>query len=207
MTKLPDTERQMIQRARKGDGTAFTWLVEAYQTTIYNLCYWTLGDADEAEDAAQETFLRAYTRLQSYDPAHSFKTWLCSVAHHYCIDRLRRRRFTWLSLEDETLIDHPALRASMPTPEETAIQHEQNQRVRATLDSLMPEYRSAVVMHYWYGLSYEEIAEATDASVSAVKSRLYRAREAMARQLTSQAESVLPRHEQHTQVQHLAKVI
>jgi len=181
MTESVDSESNIIRRARRGDGTAFAWLVETYQTTIYNLCYWILGDADEAEDAAQETFLRAFARLQRYDPAHSFKTWLCSIAHHYCIDRLRRRRFTWLSLDAETAIDHPALQASIPTPEEATIQREESQHVQALLDRLTPEYRSAVVMRYGYDLSYEEIAEAIGASVSAVKSRLHRAREAMAR--------------------------
>jgi RNA polymerase sigma-70 factor (ECF subfamily) len=181
MTESVDSESNTIRRARRGDGTAFAWLVETYQTAIYNLCYWILGDADEAEDAAQETFLRAFAHLQRYDPAHSFKTWLCSIAHHYCIDRLRRRRFTWLSLDAETAIDHPALQAPIPTPEEATIQREESQHVQALLDRLTPEYRSAVVMRYGYDLSYEEIAEAIGASVSAVKSRLHRAREAMAR--------------------------
>ena len=83
MTRLLDPERNMIQRACQGNELAFAWLVETYQTALYNLCYRMLGDADEAEEAAQETFLRAYAQLRSYDVTRSFKTWLFSIAHHY----------------------------------------------------------------------------------------------------------------------------
>ena len=95
------SETDWERRARAGDQTAFTTLVEAYQTPIYNLCYRMLGEAGEAEDAAQETFLRAYSQLASYDPSRPFKTWLFSIANHHCIDRLRKRRLTWLSIEDD----------------------------------------------------------------------------------------------------------
>ena len=87
--------------ARAGDQSAFGRLVIAYQTPVYNLAYRMLGNAAEAEEAAQETFLRAYTHLRSYDPQRPFRSWLLSIASHYCIDRLRRRRITWLPLEDE----------------------------------------------------------------------------------------------------------
>ena len=85
-------EMALVLRAQQGNDEAFTSLVERYQTPVYNLCYRMLGERTEAEDAAQEAFLRAYLNLKRYDPARSFKTWVLSIASNYCIDRLRRRR-------------------------------------------------------------------------------------------------------------------
>ena len=90
-----------IKAARRGDTAAFTRLVEAYQRPVYNLAYRMLGESAEAEEAAQEAFLRAYTQLSTYQPSYKFSSWLLSIASHYCIDLLRRRRLTWLSIEDE----------------------------------------------------------------------------------------------------------
>jgi RNA polymerase sigma-70 factor, ECF subfamily len=89
---------------------------------------------------------------------------------------LRRRRLLWLSIDDDALVSHPALREQQPGPEETALKHEKREQVQALLADLAPENRCAVIMRYWYDLSYEEIAAATGTTVSAVKSRLHRAR-------------------------------
>jgi RNA polymerase sigma-70 factor (ECF subfamily) len=177
---LADPDYVTIQNARAGDSRAFSRLVEAYQGPVYNLCYRVLGNPHDAEEAAQEAFLRAYTHLGSYDPTRSFKTWLLSIAHHYCIDRLRRRRVNFLSLDDEPVVDTAAWRSSGPSPEETAIHREREGEIQALLDLLPPKDRSALVMRYWYDLSYDEIAQATATTVSAVKSRLHRARETLA---------------------------
>ena len=170
------TEAELVARARAGDESAFAALVEAYQSAIYNLCYRMLGDAAEAEDAAQEAFLRAYSRLSSYDVARPFKTWLFSIASHHSIDRLRKRRLIWLSIEDEPLAPHPALREQTPGPEEMSMRREQTEVIQKYLAKLAPDDRQVIVMRYWHDMSYEEIAETTRATVSSVKSRLHRAR-------------------------------
>ena len=167
---------ELVTRTLAGDQAAFAGLVCAYQTPVYNLCRRMLGQAAEAEDACQEAFLRAYAQLGRYDPTRPFKTWLLSIANHHCIDRLRRRRLQWLSIEDEPLQTHPALRVRGLSPEESALRREQAERIQVLLDGLAPENRSALLMRYWYDLSYEEIAAATGTTVSAVKSRLHRAR-------------------------------
>ena len=179
------SEQDIITMARRGDQAAFTMLVQTYQTAIYNLCYRMLGEADQAQDATQETFLRAYTQLHRYDPERSFKTWIFSIASHYCIDRLRRRRITWLDIDDEPLAGHPMLREKRVGPEDSALQSERAADIQALLDTLPAKDRAAVVMLYWYDLSYQEIAEATGTTVSAVKSRLHRARSVMAETLQS----------------------
>jgi RNA polymerase sigma-70 factor (ECF subfamily) len=188
------TEQDWVRRARAGDEAAFTQLVEIYQTPIYNLCYRMLGEAGEAEDAAQEAFLRAYAQLNLYDPMRPFKTWLFAIASHHCIDRLRKRRLTWLSIDDEALPPHPALREQTPGPEEMAARGEQRDAIQALLAKLSPEDRHVIVMRYWHDLSYEEIAQTTRTTVSAVKSRLHRARGAMAEMMKAvQARANAPR--------------
>lgn len=153
--------------------------MQRYERDVFNLAYRMLNERGEAEDAAQEAFLRAYANLDRYDMARPFKTWLLSITSNHCIDRLRRRRLTWLSLE-EPLPPHPALTSDLPGPEEATLTNERNLLVQELLDQLSPDYRVAVVLRYWYDLSYLEIAEMLDTTESAVKSRLFRARQTLA---------------------------
>ncbi len=174
-------EETWVEQARAGEQEAFSKLIEAYQNPVYNLTYRMLGNADEAEEAAQETFLRVYTRLDRYDPAYKFSTWVLSIASHYCIDRLRKRRITWLSLDEPLPAQFaPQLSSTRPGPESSVIEGDTQTRVHALLDMLQPDYRAAVVLRYWYDMSYEEIAETMETTVSAVKSRLFRARKMLA---------------------------
>lgn len=173
-------ETVWLEQARQGDKVAFSLLVEAYQGPVYNLAYRMLHNADEAEEAAQEAFIRAYTRLDSYDPSHKFSTWLLSITSNYCIDQIRKRRALLLSI-DEPLAPHPALMSDKAQgPEAQLVHGQQADMVQDLLDELQPEYREAVVLRYWYELSYEEIAEVMDTTVSAIKSRLFRARKQLA---------------------------
>ena len=169
-----DQERVWVERAIAGDHTAFANLVAAYQGPVFNLAYRMLGNGGDAEDAAQETFLRAYDRLASYEPDRKFSSWILSIASHYCIDQLRRRRGGMESLDDE--LGERDLPAAEVEPEEAALLTEQERTLQHALSQLPPAYRLAVILRYWNDLSYEEIADATGSSVSAIKSRLHRAR-------------------------------
>jgi RNA polymerase sigma-70 factor, ECF subfamily len=163
-----------LEKARHGDRNAFARLVEAYQGPVYNLAYRMLGNATEAEDATQETFVRMYTKLHTYQPDRKLASWVLSIASHYCIDRLRRRRGDLLSLDDEPVAN--TLPGWQPDPEEMAVRGETRDHVQALVDSLTPTYRVPLILRYWHDLSYDEIAEVTGLSVQAVKSRLHRAR-------------------------------
>lgn len=176
-------EPEVIKQAQKGDAEAFTQMVEAYQRPVFNLCYRMLGEPEEAEDAAQETFLRAYDNLKRYDDERSFSTWILSIAAHYCIDQLRKRRLTFLSMDSFPNLDIPD---ANPGPEAAYHRHEEQQRVQILLKSLNAQDRGAVVLYYWYDFSYEEIAASLSLTVSAVKSRLHRARLALAQTWTEQ---------------------
>ena len=173
-------EMAWVLQAQKGDDAAFTNLVEKYQKPVYNLCYRMLGEPDGAEDAAQETFLKAYQNLGRYDVERSFATWLLSIAAHHCIDKLRRKKFTSFSIDEdeEGQIELPD--RSAPDPETEAVRKQTRERLQGCLQSLDPTDRAAVVMRYWQDSSEVEIAQTLNLTVPAVKSRLHRARRALA---------------------------
>ena len=171
-------EVSWIDRAVQGDDDAFAQIVDNYQVPVYNLCYRMLGNKEEAEDAAQETFLRAYRNLKRYDPNRKFVTWLLSIASHYCIDRLRRRRLKLVSLDD--LLPMRERAASTPGAEVNYLQMEHAEEIRGMLGGIGEKDRAAVILRYWYDFSYEEIAESLSLSLPAVKSRLHRTRREMA---------------------------
>lgn len=185
---MSNLEAEWLRSAQRGDDDAFTKLVEMYQTPVYNLCYRMLGDPQEAEDAAQEAFWRAYQALKRYDPRRSFITWLLSIAAHYCIDQQRRRKLPAFSIDqntDEFIPDHA------PDPEQSVSQSEQERLLHQLLAELNPQDRAALILRYWYDFSEQEISQALSLSVSAVKSRLHRSRRALAERWTmSQPESV-----------------
>ncbi len=173
-------EQTWLEQARQGDKIAFGKLIEAYQRPVYNLAYRMLNNSGEAEEAAQEAFIRAYTRLHTYKPNHKFSTWMLSITSNYCIDLIRKRRALLLSI-DEPLPPHPALMSDKQKgPEAQIMLSEQQEMVQSLLQELQPDYRQAVVLRYWHELSYEEIADMMDTTVSAIKSRLFRARRQLA---------------------------
>jgi len=175
-------EKAWVLQAQQGSDEAFTNLVETYQKPIYNLCYRMVGEPEEAEDAAQETFLRAYQNLHRYDPSRSFGTWILSIAAHYCIDRLRKRKFLMFSMdaenEDGSSFELPDL--DSPNPEAESVTKEERDRLHLMLKDLDATDRAAVIMRYWYDFSEVEIAKSLKLTVSAVKSRLHRSRRALA---------------------------
>lgn len=178
--RVNDEEQVWLDQARQGDKAAFGRLIEAYQGPVYNLAYRMLGNRGEAEEAAQEAFIRAYTRLDTYDPNRKFSTWMLSITSNYCVDLLRKRRALLLSL-DQPLPPHPALMSDRSdNPERQAADNEREAMVQALLEHLPEDYRQAVVLRYWYDLSYEEIAAIMETTVSAIKSRLFRARRQLA---------------------------
>ena len=182
-------EPEVLNQVQTGNQEAFTHLVEAYQRPVYNLCYRMLGNAEEAEDASQETFLRVYRNIKHYDQKRPFSTWLLSIAAHHCIDQLRKRRMVVISMDGHPYLDPPD---GTPGPEASFYVKENQMRVQALLKSLNPHDRAAVVMYYWYDFSYEEIAHSLSLTVSAVKSRLHRARITLAQTWQDQGVNTLP---------------
>ena len=172
-----------IQAALNGNEAAFGSLVARYQRPVFSLCLRMLGSADDAEDAAQETFVRAFRNLPRYDQHRAFGTWLLSIASHHCIDRLRRRRLNVVSLD--SLPPWRWIASRDDDPEEAAGKAVQADRIEALLLTLPTEYRVVVVLRYWHDLGYTEIADLLGDTESAVKSRLHRARRLLAQGLDS----------------------
>jgi len=174
-------EEAIVNRVLNGDTEAFAELIDRYKVAVYNLCARMLHDPTEAEDAAQEVFVRAYTQLHSYQSGRRFSTWILSIASHYCIDLLRRRK---------PVVDLDTIafwkQSDQPEPEERALTGETRDEVRNLLNALPEKYRGVTVLRYWQDLSYEEIAESTGLSVATVKTRLFRARELLAKELERQ---------------------
>jgi len=176
---VQDIDVNWVIQAQRGDSDSFTQIIMQFEKPVFNLCYRMLGNAEDAEDAAQETFLRAYKSIRRYDRSRSFGTWLLSIAAHYCIDQIRKRRYPVVSVEELPVPDLPDLSPGMDSRLST--REEQNQ-VRSLLKALDPVDRAATIMYYWYDMSYDEICEVLDLSNSALKSRLHRSRKAMAMQ-------------------------
>jgi RNA polymerase sigma-70 factor, ECF subfamily len=174
-------EMAWIIQALNGNEEGFTYLVETYQKPVYNLCYRMLGEAEAAEDAAQETFLKAYQNLSRYDRERSFATWLLSIAAHYCIDRLRRKRFSSFSIDEDEEGQTELPDAAAPDPESEAVKKQTRERLQSCLQTLEPTDRAVVILRYWQDCSEMEIAQTLKLTVPAVKSRLHRARLALAK--------------------------
>ncbi len=178
-------DKLWVELIKAGNGPAFNKIVDKYQKSVYNVCYKMLGDSLEAEDATQEVFLRVYAKLDSYNEAHKFSTWLFSIASHYCIDRLRPHRHQLLSWDDSP----PEGRLSNQEtfqPEKMLLQAETSEEIKNLLKMLPSDYRRAVVLKYWDYRSYQDIAQMLNTTVAAIKSRLFRARKMMARAAAQQ---------------------
>ncbi|MDQ7025996.1 MAG: sigma-70 family RNA polymerase sigma factor [Anaerolineae bacterium] len=170
----------------RADQDAFAEIVYSFQDAVYNLCYRMLGERTEAEDATQEAFMRAYNNINRYDIARSFKTWLLSIASNHCIDRLRKRRLKFLSLDEPLPSDMQlAISSDIPNPETQVARSEHSEYIQNLLSELPEDDRVGIILKYWYDYSYAEIAEFLETTESAVKSRLFRARRALAALLSS----------------------
>jgi len=176
-----DIATNILSNAKKGDDSAFTQIVEAFQTPVFNLCYRMLGDGKEAEDAAQETFLRAHIAISKYDSERPFGTWLLSIAAHYCIDQQRKKKLPLADIDD--YLEETAPDRNIPNPESVTIEKERHTQIQKFLLSLPDIDRAAIILRYWYEYSEEEICQTLDISISAVKSRLHRARRKLAKLL------------------------
>lgn len=177
-------EALLIARAGEGDQAAFQELVERYQGAVYNLAYRMLGAPEEAEDAAQEIFVRIYRQLARYDRSRKFSTWVLAIATNYCIDQLRRRRLQLVPLENII----PWAKAREAGPEREALDREASDELQTLLRRLPEKYRAVLILRYWEELSCAEIGEVLQVPEGTVKTQLHRARKALERLMTEQGE-------------------
>lgn len=175
-TMSPITDDELVQRVRAGDHAAFELLVERYKRLIYNLSYRLLGNSHDADDAAQETFLRAYTRLTTYAPDGRFGAWLSAICSHWCIDTMRARGRRVQTVALGKVPESDRFISQLAGPEEWALARAGSDEVQGWLEQLPPQYRAVLVLRYFQDRSYNEIAEVLGEPVSTVRMRLFRAR-------------------------------
>ena len=169
------TDEQLVARTLAGDRDAFGAIVDHYRDRVFNVAYRTLGDRERADDAAQEAFVKAYTRLSTYRSDAKFSSWLFSITANLCIDMLRKRSFGAASLDDpDTTIEPAAGDESDPhtVGEQNAIQ----QLTHEALGRLPDVQRLVLVLIHLQGMSYEEAAEILGQPVGTVKSHAHRGR-------------------------------
>lgn len=170
---MQDEDQNVVERIRAGDREAYALLVRKHQARIRGYCLWTMGNAAEADDAAQEIFIKAYRGLGSFRGTAGFSTWLHRIAVNHCRDllrkRVRERTESWDALREEKGEAAEALIVR----QEPVLRRRQLQEA---LDRLPEQYRTVLILREAEGMSYEEIAEFLGCSLDAVKARLRRAR-------------------------------
>ncbi|MFH1725258.1 MAG: sigma-70 family RNA polymerase sigma factor [Elusimicrobiota bacterium] len=170
--------RRIIEEVRSGSTAAYAGLVRRHQQMVLSVCASMLG-ASDAEDAAQEVFLKAFRSLGKFQAAASFSTWLYRIATNHCLDTLkkasRQREESWDALLER---DGELSPGSSPPARSESAALEDKDLVERILSGLKPEYRAILVLRELQGLSYRELAETLDCSIDSVKALLRRAREA-----------------------------
>jgi RNA polymerase sigma-70 factor, ECF subfamily len=163
----------LIIRFKDGDLSAFEEFVRKNEDRIYNLCRYMLHDTQDAQDAAQDTFIKAYKVLKDFHPEASLSTWLYRIAVNTCLDRQKKSRHD--PLEGEVLSEE--LLSFEPSPEDRYQSKKTTEAIQIALQRLPEKLKSAIVLREIEELTYEEIALVLDTSVGTVKSRISRARE------------------------------
>jgi RNA polymerase sigma-70 factor (ECF subfamily) len=182
-----ETDQELVRRVQSGDKVAFDLLVRKYQHKVLKLVSRFVSDLAEAEDVAQEAFIKAYRALPSFRGDSAFYTWLYRIAINTAKNALvsnRRRPIEFdLDLQDPEQYDRQALLKEADTPEGVALTEEIRTTVEKAIEQLPEDLRTAIVLRELEGMSYEEIAQAMDCPVGTVRSRIFRAREAIDKRL------------------------
>ena len=174
----------LIERARRGDHAAYGQLVDRYKDAVHRVAFRILRNVGDAEDAAQDAFVRAYVALDSFNPQYRFYTWIAAITQHVCFRSLRGRDWR-IATVDPGMVR--AQRAFVEDgPEIGLLLRERDEAIRGLVDGLPSKYRQVLILRHWHELSYEEIARATELSLSAVKTRLHRARQMLASAISAQ---------------------
>lgn len=181
---MKPTDQEIVQEVLEGKQHRFADLVERYQGPIVNYVCKMIRNYDDAVDLSQEVFLKAYSALDSYRPQYPFPAWLFRIARNATIDEIRRRRLDTVSLdepmktEDGTIDRDPAAEETAG-PEDVVLEAELEGRVERAIAALPDKYREPLVLRHAAEMSYDEIADALELPLGTVKTRIFRAREAL----------------------------
>lgn len=178
---MQETDIALMRRIKEGDEKAFEMLFLRHQRSVYNLSLRFLNNEGDAEDATQESFIRVYRGAKTYTPDAKFTTWLYTIVKNHCFNILRMKKAVHIvSMEDEPIPEIP----SQDDDQSIILSRMQiRERVAAAVNSLPENMRTAVIFQKFEGLTCEEVADIMGCSVNAVKLRVHRAKEILARSL------------------------
>ncbi len=178
-----ETDQQLVERVQQGDARAFDMLVLKYQHKIFGLISRYVSDADEVQDVAQEAFIKAYRALPKFRGDSQFYTWLYRIAvntaKNHLVSRSRRPPGSDVEVEDAEYYEGGGALRDIETPENALFGAELREVVNDAIAGLPDDLRTAVTLREFDGLSYEDIADIMDCPVGTVRSRIFRAREAI----------------------------
>jgi RNA polymerase sigma-70 factor (ECF subfamily) len=174
-------EARIIAEILGGDREQFALLVKRYERLVLSITLRAMKDRSAAEDAAQDTFVKAYVHLDAYNPEYRFSTWISRIAQNTCTDMFRKSR-EYAGLEEAEEMADPG-----PSPEEALLEREQAKSLSAAVSSLEEMYREPLMMYHASGMQYDEIAERLGIPMSRVKNRIFRARRMLRVRIAGQA--------------------
>jgi RNA polymerase sigma-70 factor (ECF subfamily) len=184
---MDQDDRAIVVAVLGGQQHRFAELVTRYQSQIVNYVCRMLGNYEDAVDLSQDVFLKAYSALGSYKPQYPFAAWLFRIARNAAIDEIRKRRVVTVSLDAPVELEDGSVGREVESPgldpEDAYLGAEFADRVSAAIDELPDKYREAIILRHAAELSYDEIAEALELPLGTVKTRIFRARDALRRSL------------------------
>jgi RNA polymerase sigma-70 factor, ECF subfamily len=194
MSQGSPSDAEVIERCQRGEAQPFSFLVKRHQDRVYNLAFRILENADDALDASQETFVRAFSALSRFDRARPFAPWLMQIAANVCIGMLRKRRpgtvFLDALAEDEadTLIGAKSDPTDWGDPQRRLERRIREAAVQRAVLALPEPYRTVVLLRHMEEMGYDEIGAALEIPLGTVKTHLHRARERLRRALAEELE-------------------
>lgn len=181
---------QLIRDAILGDQMAYAEIVHRFRGQIFTLILRMVRQKDEAEDLTQETFIKAFKALPSFNAEYAFSTWLYKIAVNNCIDHFRKKRLKTFPLDNPIQVKDKELQREFPdddsTPETGIMENERQMQIQDAIDSLPEKYRQVILLRHAHDKSYEEIAEELHIPIGTVKVRIFRAREMLKKKLKEQ---------------------
>jgi len=184
-----------VERAIKGDQSAYAFLMERYRESIYFTMLKMVNNTDDADDLTIEAFGKAFNRLEQYSPTYAFSTWLFKIASNNCIDFIRKKRIKITSMDSGIKTDDGDIlyfdaESNTMDPEETIMHNQKVLHMRELVSKLKPRYRVLVEKRYFEELSYEEISEELDLPLGTVKAQLFRARDFLANMMEKTKDNI-----------------
>ncbi|OGI11499.1 MAG: RNA polymerase subunit sigma-24 [Candidatus Margulisbacteria bacterium GWF2_35_9] len=165
------SDLDIVNRCKQGDHYAFSILVSRYKNLVFSVVSNMINDQNETNDMAQEVFIKMYKSIHKYNPDYKFSTWAVKMTTNLCIDSMRKKEATQVSIENAYNVA-----SKEDTPEEKMVKKEKTQRINKLVSALPKKYRVPLILFHKNNLSYEEIVKVVNRPMSIVKNRLYRAR-------------------------------